>query len=163
MAGEARSGRNAAGASTVDASSSPARCLSTAALLSKCGMPVPSSALATEEYATWETRASYAASIRATDCRVSDSGSVPNGVPMTKAASAPAAARRRESGSSKSPPTGSAPSASSAFADAELGFLVRARTRCPRSSRARATAPPWLPVAPDTSAVSEVDMSTPYD
>src|SRR5699024_5932002 len=62
----------------------------------------------------------------------------------------PVAARRSESESSKSAATTSAPRAASARAAGAEGLRVMARTEWPPSSSARATALPWVPVAPLT-------------
>src|SRR6478672_8103564 len=52
-----------------------------------------------------------------------------------------------------------APSAASAAAAGDSGFLVSARTECPRSSSSRARWPPCLPVAPVTSTLNLPDMA----
>src|SRR6476469_1252982 len=89
---------------------------------------------------------------------VSTSSPTSNGVAMANSVSTPRAARSRVPRSSKSPLTMVAPSVASAAAAGDSGFLVSARTECPRSSSSRARWPPCLPVAPVTSTFNVLDM-----
>src|SRR5258706_597905 len=66
---------------------------------------------------------------------------------------APASALLREAASSRSPRTTSAPLPARARAVSPSGLRVMARTLWPPARRARATAPPWCPVAPVTRIV----------
>src|SRR5579859_2425929 len=72
---------------------------------------------------------------------------------MLKTASAPWKAAANSSAWSILPATSSAPWAARARAAGLSGSRVSARTRQPSASMRRATAPPWLPVAPVTAMV----------
>src|SRR5690606_21094992 len=63
------------------------------------------------------------------------------------------AAALSDSGSSRSPGTSCAPRLASVRAACAAGSRTSARTCQPSSSSARATAPPWFPVAPETNTV----------
>src|SRR3979490_1630717 len=81
-----------------------------------------------------------------------------NGVDMAKTVSTPFAARSRLPSSSKLPGTIVTPSSASAAAAGDSGFLVSARTECPRSSSSRTRCPPCFPVAPVRSTFNLPDM-----
>src|SRR5207245_4925302 len=73
---------------------------------------------------------------------------------------APASAFSRDAASSRSPRTTSAPLPASVRAASPSGLRVMARTLWPPASSARATAPPWCPVAPVTRMVPVFMMSS---
>src|SRR6267143_1971494 len=73
----------------------------------------------------------------------------------------PVSARSTEARSSRLPCASSTPRAASACAAGEATLRVRALMRCPFLMSCRATAPPWVPVAPVTSMSSGLAMRPP--
>src|SRR5436309_123912 len=131
------------------------RCRSTAAFDSKCGIPVSSSADATDARTTWGTWLLAAASIAVVPWRtsfaVSTEKSGLNGVVTMKKPSTPRSAGARLALSVRSPTTPAPPISYTA----SIFWVLRVRplTRCLRLTRLLATAPPCCPVAPATKIV----------
>ena len=121
---------------------------------------MPRSAWKTSIVDVWTTRRAPAAAAARTTVSVPraltwsntpSSGTHCSGSPIAlKTSSQPAAARSTEAGSVTSPRTASMPGGSTA--EASPGLRTSARTSSPRSSSARDTACPTLPVTPVTSA-----------
>src|SRR4051794_39494377 len=131
--------------------SPPRSLLSMRALLSKCGIPVSRSALATEVNSRCGSRASCAAEMIASPWATSCSGSASNGVVTAKADAAPRMALASAAASERSAWASSIPRSARATAPRDVLSRTRARTRRLVSSSAVTTAPPWPPVAPKTT------------